>query len=123
MKISLFSFLFFSFVFAIFKALLAGPVLTRTTSQPRVSKAKFKLQVHLNIVACGDYCLLFTSCGVVMSENTKKWQCIVCGLIYDEALGWPDDGINPGTAWQDVPEDWLCPDCGVGKDDFEMIAI
>ena len=43
----------------------------------------------------------------------KKWQCIVCGLIYNEADGWPDDGIAPGTLWQDVPEDWLCPDCGV----------
>ncbi|MGI4837102.1 MAG: rubredoxin [Janthinobacterium lividum] len=53
----------------------------------------------------------------------KKWQCIVCGLIYDERDGWPDDGIAPGTLWQDVPEDWLCPDCGVGKMDFEMIEI
>ncbi|ATP47521.1 rubredoxin [Pseudomonas sp. NPDC089554] len=53
----------------------------------------------------------------------KKWQCIVCGLIYDEAEGWPDDGIAPGTRWEDVPADWLCPDCGVGKSDFEMIAI
>ena len=42
----------------------------------------------------------------------KKWECIVCGLIYDEELGWPDDGIEPGTAWEDVPEDWLCPECG-----------
>ena len=39
----------------------------------------------------------------------KKWECIVCGLIYDEELGWPDDGIEPGTAWDDVPDDWLCP--------------
>ena len=53
----------------------------------------------------------------------KKWQCVVCGFIYDEAEGWPDDGIAPGTAWEDVPDDWLCPDCGVGKMDFEMIAI
>jgi rubredoxin len=53
----------------------------------------------------------------------KKWQCIVCGLIYDEAQGWPDDGIAPGTRWEDVPQDWLCPGCGVGKSDFEMIAI
>ena len=53
----------------------------------------------------------------------KKWECIVCGLIYDEELGWPDDGIEPGTAWDDVPDDWLCPDCGVGKEDFEMIEI
>ena len=38
----------------------------------------------------------------------KKWECIVCGLVYDEKLGWPDDGIAPGTKWEDVPEDWLC---------------
>ena len=50
-----------------------------------------------------------------------RWECIVCGLIYDEKEGWPDDGIAPGTKWQDVPEDWSCPDCGVGKDDFELI--
>ena len=53
----------------------------------------------------------------------KKWQCVVCGLVYDEAEGWPEDGIEPGTAWDDVPEDWVCPDCGVGKEDFEMIEI
>lgn len=53
----------------------------------------------------------------------KKWECIVCGLIYDEELGWPDDGIEPGTALDDVPEDWLCPECGVGKEDFDMIEI
>lgn len=53
----------------------------------------------------------------------KKWMCIICGLIYDEAEGWPSDGIAPGTRWEDVPEDWLCPDCGVGKADFEMIEI
>ena len=50
----------------------------------------------------------------------KKWECIVCGLIYDEAEGWPDE---PGTRWEDVPDDWLCPDCGVGKEDFEMVEI
>lgn len=51
----------------------------------------------------------------------RKWECIVCGLLYDEEKGWPDDGIKPGTPWEDVPEDWLCPDCGVGKDDFSLI--
>ncbi|MEH6635351.1 MAG: FAD-dependent oxidoreductase [Halioglobus sp.] len=51
----------------------------------------------------------------------SKWECIVCGLVYDEKDGWPDDGIAPGTKWEDVPEDWLCPDCGVGKEDFELL--
>lgn len=56
-------------------------------------------------------------------QDFKKWQCIVCGWIYDEAEGCPDEGLEPGTRWGDIPEDWLCPDCGVGKDDFEMIEI
>ncbi|MDB2379511.1 FAD-dependent oxidoreductase [Luminiphilus sp.] len=51
-----------------------------------------------------------------------QWECIVCGLIYDEKEGWPEDGIPAGTKWADVPDDWTCPDCGVGKDDFELIA-
>lgn len=50
----------------------------------------------------------------------KKWKCIVCGFIYDEALGLPAEGIAPGTRWQDVPADWACPDCGTFKSDFEM---
>lgn len=53
----------------------------------------------------------------------KKFMCLLCGFVYDEALGWPDDGIAPGTAWDDVPEDWLCPDCGASKIDFEMVQI
>lgn len=53
----------------------------------------------------------------------KKYQCIVCGFIYDEAEGCEIDGIQAGTLWADVPEDWICPECGVAKDDFEMIEI
>ena len=51
----------------------------------------------------------------------RKWQCLVCGFIYEEALGLPDDGIPAGTSWDDIPDDWMCPECGVGKEDFEMI--
>ncbi len=50
----------------------------------------------------------------------KKWICIVCGFVYDEAEGLPAEGIAPGTRWEDIPDDWVCPDCGVGKADFEM---
>ena len=49
----------------------------------------------------------------------KKYVCSVCGYIYDEAAGDPANGIAPGTAWEDVPEDFVCPLCGVGKDQFE----
>lgn len=51
----------------------------------------------------------------------SKWECIVCGWVYDEETGDPDSGIVAGTKWEDIPEDWLCPDCGVGKEDFELI--
>lgn len=63
------------------------------------------------------------SAGAVAGKVYRQWECIVCGIVYDEAQGWPDDGINPGTRWEDVPEDWLCPDCGVGKADFEMLEV
>ncbi len=52
-----------------------------------------------------------------------KYMCLLCGFIYDEALGWPDDGILPGTAWDDVPPNWQCPECGAMKHDFEMVEI
>ena len=50
----------------------------------------------------------------------KKWVCVPCGYVYDPAQGDPDGGVEPGTAWEDVPEDWLCPICGVSKDEFEL---
>ncbi len=49
----------------------------------------------------------------------KKYRCVVCDWIYDPAIGDPEAGIEPGTAFEDLPEDWVCPLCGVGKDDFE----
>ena len=49
----------------------------------------------------------------------KKYECVICGFIYDEAEGLPDDGIPPGTPFEELPDDWTCPICGAGKDDFE----
>ncbi len=51
----------------------------------------------------------------------KKYICDVCGYIYDPAAGDPGSGIEPGTAFEDIPEDWVCPICGVGKDDFSEV--
>ncbi len=56
-----------------------------------------------------------------MESNMKKWKCIVCGFIYDEARGLPEEGIAAGTRWSDIPSDWSCPDCGTFKSDFEMV--
>ena len=53
----------------------------------------------------------------------KIWLCVICGFLYDEKDGWPDDGIEPGTPWEDVPDDWECPICGATKDDFDMIEL
>ena len=53
----------------------------------------------------------------------KTWECIVCGFIYDESKGIPEDGIAPGTPFEQIPDDWSCPDCGVAKSDFEMVVI
>ena len=53
----------------------------------------------------------------------KKWICVICGFVYDEEKGMPEEGIAARTRWEDIPEDWECPDCGVGKSDFEMIPV
>lgn len=53
----------------------------------------------------------------------KVWQCVVCGFVYDENKGIPEEGIPAGTRFEDIPEDWACPECGVGKPDFEMVQI
>jgi rubredoxin len=73
------------------------------------------------IIASDQCCAARCKCPT--EKVMKKFQCIVCGWIYDEALGWPDDGIPAGTLWDDIPDSWVCPDCGVGKADFEMIEV
>ncbi len=55
--------------------------------------------------------------------NDKKWMCILCAFVYDEALGMPDEGVAPGTCWEDVPDTWTCPDCSATKADFEMVEM
>jgi rubredoxin len=58
-----------------------------------------------------------------MTEVYRKWQCSMCGHIYDEAEGDAATGIAPGTRWEDVPEDWSCPDCGSPKADFVLVEV
>lgn len=50
-----------------------------------------------------------------------KYECTVCGYVYDPAEGDPDNGVEPGTAWENVPADWVCPLCGADKDMFEAV--
>jgi rubredoxin len=53
----------------------------------------------------------------------KRLMCLLCGFIYDEEKGWPEDNIPAGTRWEDVPLTWQCPECGASKDDFEMVEM
>ncbi len=50
-----------------------------------------------------------------------KWECLACGYIYDPAAGDPDNGIAAGTAFEDLPDDWVCPECGAEKDMFQKL--
>lgn len=56
-------------------------------------------------------------------EGYKEYICAVCGFVYNEEAGLPEEGIEPGIRWNDIPEDWVCPECGAGKEDFEMVEI
>ncbi len=53
--------------------------------------------------------------------NMKKYKCLLCGYVYDPAVGDPDNGAGAGTAFEDLPDGWVCPDCGAGKDEFELV--
>jgi rubredoxin len=57
------------------------------------------------------------------SVDFKQWVCVICGWVYDEAAGLPEEGIAPGTRWADVPADWRCPLCDVGKDEFALVEF
>lgn len=61
--------------------------------------------------------------GLLQEMTMKTYVCIVCGFVYDEAAGRPEDDIAPGTIWAHVPDNWACPDCGVTKADFEMVEL
>lgn len=58
-----------------------------------------------------------------MSQEYKRYMCLLCGWIYDEAKGLPEHDIQPGTRWEDISVNWRCPDCGATKSDFEMIEV
>ena len=77
--------------------------------------------------AVGYNCIFARSCRTPHFSPSvtplKKYMCLICGWIYDEALGAPDEGIAPGTKWEDVPPNWTCPECGARKEDFEMIEL
>jgi rubredoxin len=56
-----------------------------------------------------------------MGTTRRKYRCRFCSHVYDENLGDPDSGISAGTLFEDIPEDWVCPECGAAKSDYELI--
>ena len=68
-------------------------------------------------------CIIAPMSATDSSIPYRTWMCVVCGFVYDEAEGLPEEGIEAGTRWADVPDTWTCPDCGVTKDDFEMVEL
>ncbi len=60
-------------------------------------------------------------CESYRRTKMDKWECLICGYIYDPEKGDPENGIEPGTSFEALPEDWYCPICGAGKDQFEKI--
>jgi len=56
------------------------------------------------------------------AKSADKWECTVCGYVYDPAVGDPDGGVKPGTAFEDIPDDWICPVCGAAKSEFKKLA-
>jgi rubredoxin len=58
-----------------------------------------------------------------MTQSTRKFVCQICEHVYDEAEGDPASGLAPGTRWEDVPEDWSCPECGATKADFTELTV
>ncbi len=61
--------------------------------------------------------------GLEIVRTMRTWMCLICGWVYDEEAGLPEEGIPPGTKWDDVPPNWVCPECGARKEDFELMEI
>ncbi|MBV8667074.1 MAG: rubredoxin [Burkholderiaceae bacterium] len=59
-----------------------------------------------------------TAAQTIQEKPFRQFCCITCGLIYDEQEGMPDEGFPPGTRWEDIPDDWSCPECSASKGDF-----
>src|SRR5690606_22305786 len=86
----------------------------------------FARHAQADTMICAALARILHSYRVIMTQADtpfRTFMCVVCGFLYSEAEGWPDDGIEAGTRWEDVPETWTCPDCGVTKSDFEMIEL
>lgn len=97
-------------------------IILKTTSHFTQSHNSLLIWFHFLTTYCRIGALLSIKRELKIMQF-KRFMCLLCGYIYDEAKGWPEDGIEPGTRWEDVPLTWQCPECGATKDDFEMVQI
>jgi rubredoxin len=89
-----------------------------------VQKCHFNLLSGLSVaLRLSKYAFCYCRITIVPENDYKVWMCIICGWVYEEEKGCPEEGLAPGTRWEDIPEFWVCPDCGVGKEDFEMLEL
>jgi rubredoxin len=58
---------------------------------------------------------------LLKGKDMQKWECSVCGYIYDPEIGDPDSGVEPGTSFENLPADWVCPECGASKEEFDAL--
>ncbi|MDE1996399.1 MAG: rubredoxin [Rhizobiaceae bacterium] len=66
---------------------------------------------------------MVTTDSAELTTALRVWECVLCGFRYDEAVGDPDGGVAAGTRWEDVPDDWVCPECGARKSEFDMVVV
>ncbi len=59
---------------------------------------------------------------ILRRMSMEKWECTACGFIYDPEKGDPENGVEPGTLFEDLPDNWVCPQCGVGKEYFQKMS-
>lgn len=78
---------------------------------------------HLQVFGGRAYNWIKRCLGHAMNDDFKRYLCLGCGFLYDEQLGLPEYDIPPGTRWADIPDDWVCPDCGTSKSNFELVEI
>ena len=79
--------------------------------------------MHFSVYALEGTPLFLLNTTMSQEILMNTYLCIVCGFVYDESSGRPEEGIPAGTRWDAVPADWACPECGVAKSDFEMVVI
>jgi rubredoxin len=77
--------------------------------------------ITVDVPVTPETCIIPVFCGKERESLMKRYMCLLCGYIYDESVGWPEEGIPAGTLWDDVPPNWQCPECGATKFESRLL--